>query len=156
MKILLAIDSSECSEAAVRTVATRIRPPGAQVRLVHAIEPDAFLEQDEDRQTRAAQGERLLNGPARTLLSAGFDSVDTQVVEAEACAGILGVVAEWQPDLIVLGSHGRRGVEKLMLGSVAESVAHQASCSVLIVRTPRVGSPLLEKLAYGNLRTSEA
>jgi nucleotide-binding universal stress UspA family protein len=154
MKILLAIDSSECSGAAVRTVVTRIRSSGAHVRLVHAIEPDAFLEQDVV--TRTAQAERLLSGPARMLLSAGFDSVETQIVEAEACAGILGVVTQWQPDLIVLGSHGRKGFEKLMLGSVAESVAQQASCSVLIVRTPRVSNPLFEKSVYGDVATSEA
>jgi nucleotide-binding universal stress UspA family protein len=42
---------------------------------------------------------------------------------------------EWKADLIVLGSHGKHGIEKFLLGSVAESVARHAKCSVMIVRT---------------------
>jgi nucleotide-binding universal stress UspA family protein len=65
---------------------------------------------------------------------AGF-KVDVRVVEAETRTGILDVAAEWRADLIALGSHGRKGVKRFLLGSVAESVARNARCSVLIVRT---------------------
>ncbi|HXZ20805.1 MAG TPA: universal stress protein, partial [Candidatus Acidoferrales bacterium] len=49
---------------------------------------------------------------------------------------IIDAAAEWNADLIVLGSHGRSGIPRLLLGSVAEYVARNASCSVEVVRIP--------------------
>jgi len=47
---------------------------------------------------------------------------------------ILEAAAKWDADLVVVGSHGQRGIRSLLLGSVAESVARDAKCSVEIVR----------------------
>jgi nucleotide-binding universal stress UspA family protein len=55
----------------------------------------------------------------------------------------LGVAEEWHPDLIVLGSHGQKGLRQFLLGSVAEFVARHAKCSVLVVRTPLDAKPIL-------------
>ena len=44
--------------------------------------------------------------------------------------------SEWRADLVVIGSHGRQGIERVLLGSVAEAVGKSAHCSVLVVRTP--------------------
>jgi nucleotide-binding universal stress UspA family protein len=82
------------------------------------------------------RAEAFLGKTAHELHAAGFKEVTTRVVEAEPPAGILETATGWHADLIVLGSHSRKGLEKLMLGSVAESVARHASCSVLIVRSP--------------------
>jgi nucleotide-binding universal stress UspA family protein len=71
---------------------------------------------------------------AASLKAAGFNA-SGRVVEAETRTGILDVASEWHANLIVLGSHGRKGLRKFMLGSVAESVARGAYCSVFIVRT---------------------
>ena len=49
---------------------------------------------------------------------------------------IIDAAAEWRADLIVVGSHGQRGIQRFLLGSVAEFVARHAKCSVEIVRTP--------------------
>jgi nucleotide-binding universal stress UspA family protein len=49
---------------------------------------------------------------------------------------IVTTAKEWPADVIVIGSHGRLGVERMMLGSVAEAVMRHASCSVLVVRAP--------------------
>ena len=57
-------------------------------------------------------------------------------MEAEVRAGILDTAAEHHAEMIVLGSHGRRGLKKFLLGSIAESVARHARCSVMIVRSP--------------------
>jgi len=135
MKILVAIEGSMFSQLAVRAVAQRIRPEGAKVLLVHAIEPAAFFEQDAGVHERLRRPQELLDAAARQLEGSGFRHVEMRVIDAEARTGILELAAQWQPDLIVLGSHGRKGLEKLMLGSVAESVARHSSCSVLIVRT---------------------
>jgi nucleotide-binding universal stress UspA family protein len=64
----------------------------------------------------------------------------TCVKKGNARRLILECEESWQPDLIVLGSHGRKGLGRLLLGSVAESVARHAKCSVQIVREPGIGS----------------
>jgi len=134
MKILLAVDGSQYSEAAATTIESQFKPAESEVLLVHAIEPAAFFEQDASIRHRSTHAKELLARTAQELHAAGFRSVSTQVVEADARTGILSVATDWHPDLIVLGSHGRKGLEKLMLGSVAESVARHSTCSVLIVR----------------------
>jgi universal stress protein A len=80
--------------------------------------------------------------PARTLLeriaaelrSSGF-TARTDVRIGEVANTILDQAAEWHADLIAVGSHGQRSIHNFLLGSVAESVARRAGCSVAIVRT---------------------
>jgi universal stress protein A len=136
VKILLAMDHSRFSEAGSQAIAMQIRPQGTEVLVVHVIEPSGFLEQDASLRERTAQAQGFLTRAVQVLHSAGFNGVSSRVVEAEPRTGILEAAAQWHAGLIVLGSHGRRGLEKLMLGSVAESVARHANCSVLIVRIP--------------------
>jgi nucleotide-binding universal stress UspA family protein len=71
------------------------------------------------------------------LRTAGFQA-HARVVEAEIRTGILDAATEWKADLIVLGSHGEKGLRQFFLGSVSESIARHAPCSVLIVRNPAV------------------
>ena len=56
------------------------------------------------------------------------------VVDGEAVAGLIRAVEEQQPDLLVVGTHGRTGISRLLLGSVAEKLVRLADCSVLVVR----------------------
>jgi len=134
MKILVAIDGSMFSQAAIQTIAAGIRSQDADVLLLHVIEPPAVFEPDPLRQ-RLARAEQWLKRAARQLGTSGFE-VETRMIEGEARTGILSVALQWQPDLIVLGSHGRKGLDRFLMGSVAESVALHTSCSVLIVRVP--------------------
>jgi nucleotide-binding universal stress UspA family protein len=134
VRILLAMDHSRFSEAGSQAIAMQLRPQGTEVLVVHVIEPSGFLEQDAGLRERTTQAHGFLTRAVQVLQSAGFDRVTARVVEAEPRTGILETAAQWRADLIVLGSHGRRGLEKLMLGSVAESVARHATCSVLIIR----------------------
>jgi nucleotide-binding universal stress UspA family protein len=136
VRILLAIDGSPFSDAAIHVLATQIRPEAAEVLLVHVIEGPAFFEQDAGVQERHRRAEKIVSHAAQEIRSAGFQEVLTRVVEGEPKVGILEVAAVWRPSCIVLGSHGRKGLEKLLLGSVAQSVAQHASCSVFIVRVP--------------------
>jgi nucleotide-binding universal stress UspA family protein len=136
VKILLAIDGSQFSEAATQVLATQFRPQGSEVLLVHVIEAPAFFEQDAALQERRHRAEKLLLHATETLRASGFEQIGTRVVDGEPRMGILEVASEWHADCIVIGSHGRKGLEKLFLGSVAQSVAQHASCSILIVRVP--------------------
>lgn len=145
MKILLAVDGSTFSTAACELVASHFRPQGAEALVLGVVEPLVFStppqmaagytpEMTQRLQELFNQAEGVVEQGAEILRSAGF-VVHSRVVEAEVRAGILDVAAEWNPDLIVMGSHGRRGLQRFMLGSVAESVARHARCSVLVVRS---------------------
>jgi len=141
MKILLAVDDSKFSEAALKTVTSQYRPQGTQVRVLHVLQPIAFSAPPQmspgyapELQDQGKEAEKLLQRAAKTLLGAGFQ-VDTEIAKGDVREGILDVAQNWHADMIVLGSHGRGGVGRFLLGSVAESVARHAPCSVEIVRT---------------------
>ena len=149
MKILLAVDGSEFSRAATQALVTQTRPEGAEVLVLQVVEPRIFSippqmapgyapEQDEIIKEELRHAQESVNQASQALRSAGFN-VKTRIVEAEARNGILDVAAEWRADLIVLGSHGRKGIQRFLLGSIAESVSRHADCSVEIVRVPRKG-----------------
>lgn len=146
MKILLAVDGSEYSQAAMQAVVSQMRPEGAEVLVLRVVEPRIFSippqmaagyapEQDEILKVEFRYAQESVNQASQALRSAGF-SVKTRVVEAEARNGILDIAAEWGADLIVLGSHGRKGLQRFLLGSVAEFVVRNTDCSVEIVRVP--------------------
>jgi nucleotide-binding universal stress UspA family protein len=146
MKILLAFDGSNFSEAAVRAITSQMRLEGAEVLVVQVVEPRIFStppemspgyapEQEEVLEEQLKEAEKSAGHAAEALKAAGYKA-RTRVVEGETRSGILDVAAEWRADLIVLGSHGRKGLQRFLLGSVAESVARNAFCSVLIVRAP--------------------
>ena len=149
MRVLLAIDDSEFSEAAIHAVASEIQAKGTQVLIVRVLEPlvhtaiprmepaytaELAAQLADDRKSASESASRASD----LLRRAGFQ-VETRVAENEVRTAILDLAAEWQADLIVMGSHGRKGLRKFLLGSVAESVARHAKCSVWIVRIPRRG-----------------
>ncbi len=142
MKVLLGIDDSTFSEAAVAAVARRSWPADTEIKVVSAVDEGFFTARDEpslaqnpyDIARRAL--ERALatlqeHLPHVTLTSEIITGSPKQVLVDEAEA--------WGTDLIIVGSHGRRGLTRFLLGSVSQAVALHAPCSVEIVRTPRNG-----------------
>jgi nucleotide-binding universal stress UspA family protein len=143
VKVLIPIDDSEFSQAALRAVATQIRPEGSEILVVHVLQPiaSAPVPQMDPRyapelEGRGKEARGLVERAASTLRSSGF-KVETAVEKGDIRLEIIDVAAEWKADLIVLGSHGRTGLPRLLLGSVAEFVARNAPCSVQIVRVLR-------------------
>jgi nucleotide-binding universal stress UspA family protein len=146
MKILFATDGSKFSETAAQTMASVFRPEGAEVLVLQVVEPLVFStppqmapgyapEMEARLHDQLKQAKQSASHAAETLRRGGFKA-DWRVTEKETRTGILGTADEWRADLIVLGSHGEKGLRKFLLGSVAESVARHAGCSVLIVRSP--------------------
>jgi nucleotide-binding universal stress UspA family protein len=143
MRILAAVDDSVFSEAAVRMVVRMVRPEGVQVCVLHAsdslvIVPEFTTPQGLDslraaEQQRLEEGKELVELTGQSLRAAGFQ-VETILKEADPRTGIIDHAAEWKADMIVVGSHGRKGLARLLIGSVAEFVARHAHCSVLVVR----------------------
>jgi nucleotide-binding universal stress UspA family protein len=142
MRILLAIDGSAPSQEAIDEVAGRPWPSATTVRILCVIQPytppttevvlaGAMLDEIRARQATEADG---LTRQARERLAASGLSVETAVREGDARTTIIDLADEWQADLIVVGSHGRTGLKRLFLGSVAQSVVAHAHCSVEVVR----------------------
>ena len=157
MRILLAIDDSKFSEAAIQAVRTRARLPGTEVRVVHVIEPPALIipsivpgselglwsgpELQSLWQAQRTRAESLLAKAAQALRIPGCE-VTTGIEEGDPKSRIIDLAAAWHADLIVIGSHGRRGLDRFLLGSVSEAVARHSPCSVEIVRIPSGGRSL--------------
>jgi nucleotide-binding universal stress UspA family protein len=146
MKILLAIDASKYSEAATETLGSAFRTQGTEVLVLQVVEPLVFStppqmarsyapEMAVRLQDQLKQSRESVARTAEILRKTGF-KVDSRVAENEIRTGILDAAEESHADLIVLGSHGEKGLRKFLLGSVAEFVARHARCSVLVVRTP--------------------
>ena len=141
MKILLAVDHSEYSEAAVRALIAQIRTEDTEVAALHVIE--LALADFESRQTfessrraRLKTAQELVDRFAAELKNAGY-ATKPVVEEGDAKEAILNFAERWKPDVIFVGSHGRRAFKRLTLGSVTDAVARHAACSVEIVRVPR-------------------
>jgi len=148
LKILLATDGSECSKAAARSIANRPWPAGTAFRILSVVEPSApFLrppyfshEMMEELRGKDMQRSQEAASSAESILcGAGIEASSTVAVPAATPKElILSEAAEWGADLIVVGSHGRRGVNRLLLGSVSEAVALHAQCSVEIIRRRQI------------------
>ncbi|HMG34538.1 MAG TPA: universal stress protein [Blastocatellia bacterium] len=143
MKILLAVDGSAFSDAAVEEVARRPWPEGSEVKVLHVAErplipatepwalPDNYFE-EMDRAAREHARMTVEKAVAKLAQSKLESSIE--VVEGYPKHVITDEAERWGADLIVLGSHGYRGLTKLLLGSVSQAVASHAHCSVEIVR----------------------
>lgn len=77
--------------------------------------------------------ESIATDAAVTLRAAGFRA-EPEVLSGSPAHAIVAFASEWDADLVILGSHGRTGLVRLLLGSVARNVLHHAGCSVLVVR----------------------
>jgi nucleotide-binding universal stress UspA family protein len=139
MRILIGVDNSSFSQAAVESVAQRRWEPGTEVKVVSAV--DMHFEHGFDQ---AAQGENHYNTARQAIdraiatLSASPNQFELagDIVEGSPKQVLLDEADAWRADLIVVGSHGRRGLDRFLLGSVSQAVALHARCSVEIVRMP--------------------
>jgi len=158
MKILLATDGSDCSKAAVNSVAERPWPRGSEVKIVSAMEtpyapttetwvlPDSYyreLEKAARAQAEAAVKEAIMR--IECGMASGLEII-TEIKSGSAREVILDEAEKWNADLIVLGSHGYNGWQRFLLGSVSHAVATHAHCSVEIVRQKPLGEKKKEKI----------
>lgn len=145
MKILLAIDGSDGSRAALEATISRPWPPKTEIRIlsvahthVPIVTGPAFtlaavrhelLERDRERASREVEdAERVIREthPRFDVSSTAIEGLPKEVILEEA--------ERWGADLIVIGSHGHGAVKRILLGSVTQAVVLHASCSVEVVR----------------------
>jgi nucleotide-binding universal stress UspA family protein len=148
MKILLAIDGSAHSAAALEEVASRPWPPGTEVEVltvVHSSTPllldPAFLMAaayvETTQELRRLAPELLAAAAARLSRDDADLRITTKALEGTPRHSIVQEAADWGADLIVLGSHGHGPLRQALLGSVATEVAADAACAVEIIRAGR-------------------
>jgi nucleotide-binding universal stress UspA family protein len=138
MKILIATEGSPCSQAAVRAVAERPWPEGSKFRVLTVIEgPPIYgtvMVTDQVADDIRCASENVAIHAAAALQELGRKA-SHKVRHGAVDEEIINEAKEWGADLIVVGTHSRHGISRLLLGSVAKSVAQNASCSVEIART---------------------
>jgi nucleotide-binding universal stress UspA family protein len=139
-KVLCAVDFSRSAHDALEQAADVARRAGAQLTLVHVLDaPEAVgarpsvpapavLEEEAHELARKleewrGEAERLSGAPVRTVLADG-----------PPAAEIAHLAEAGDFDLVVTGTHGRHGMRRLLLGSVAERVVRDAPCPVLVAR----------------------
>jgi len=161
-RLLVPVDGSTASNEGLREAVKLAKAAGARLRVIHAIDEFIYgtgLEVYADvggqlfAQLRE-QGEQILQS-ARAAAEKEGVAVETQLFEQSRGTLADLVVSEataWPADLIVLGTHGRRGLRRMVLGSDAEQILRSAPVPVLLVRghaEPVAGTGVAEPAASG-------
>ena len=164
MKVLLAIDGSQCSDEATDQISDRPWPEGSEVKVLSAFElplpptpegwalPASYL----DEMDRVARDHaKAVVERAERKLKSKLDkavTISSEFLPGPSRTVILDEAEKWNADLIVVGSHGYRAWERFLLGSVSQSVVAHAKCSVEVVRCRKTGAPARQPETGGDKR----
>jgi len=141
--MLVAVDGSHTSDMALQEALKLATETKAQLHLVHVsdISPavEGGLDPETFRRMARQEGNEVLSKVASLASHSGVN-VETVLLEAgprQRSKAIVDEAKRWEADLIVMGTHGRAGVARLVLGSVAEGVVHVAPVPVILIRCPQ-------------------
>ncbi|HEX9331238.1 MAG TPA: universal stress protein, partial [Anaerolineales bacterium] len=147
--ILVPLDGSKLAEAAIPVAASLARTLNAPVTLLHILEQDAPQEVHKDRHiTQADEASAYLEKVAKRAFPVEVKvdlHVHTAAVKDVSGSIVEHAMMEFQPDLIVMCTHGRSGVRELLYGSIAQQVVAQGMTPLLLVK-PGVNAPSTFKL----------
>jgi nucleotide-binding universal stress UspA family protein len=142
MRILLATDGSENARPALTALLERPWPKDSKVRVISVAETPLSLGVYAGMGTNYEQWGEASTKNAQDVVNFAVDRIREHGLPAEglirhgdARAEIVEEATHWRADVVLLGSHGRTGVTRWLVGSVAEHVARHAPCTVEIVRT---------------------
>lgn len=153
MKILLAIDESEFSQEAIREVEERFGTADTTVRVLHVVgrfvPPAAALldaggSVEGVREEVASRYQALVEETAERLKARGL-TAEGVVKDGDPGKVIVNQAKEWGADVIVVGSHGHGGLERLLMGSVSQYVVDHALCSVEVAHRKGNAKPWLKE-----------
>ena len=150
MKILLATDGTKQSESAIEMLKKLALGDGDEIKIVSVIDmavPMAidiyggYLPDKTELEKSARENATKILEQTSATVRSFFDGKDitisSEVLFGSPDSRIVETAEVMQPDLIVVGSHGYSRWERLLLGSVSDSVIHHAPCSVLVVRSAK-------------------
>ena len=144
-KILLATDASKEADLAAQTAADMAQKTSSELHLVYVMYSGTFSEEgllsedeilaaDDPKAKMKEVEEEFLNHLARPIKAAGGEIARAQLRIGRPDREIVSLAEEINAGLIVMGSRGRGGLRRALLGSVSDSVVHHAHCPVLVVR----------------------
>jgi nucleotide-binding universal stress UspA family protein len=143
---LICIDASLMTQRILRTLENRRWTQGSELRILHVLELDTVAESEDPKRDAELCFRRLIDERSRmqqlidaylaTIKRAFPEIVVTGQIleEIDTVEGILDTAKSWNADSILLGSHGRTGLERICLGSTSEDVSARAACTVEIIR----------------------
>jgi nucleotide-binding universal stress UspA family protein len=126
--IVVGTDGSTTASRAVDQAIELAAVSGATLHLVHAWDVSPAMARVED------DGSEMLAATAAVAAEAGV-TVETHIVRSDPADALVSVAAEVGADLLVVGSRGMSGIQRLLLGSVANRISHHSPCTLLIVHT---------------------
>lgn len=145
-RILLAVDGSRSADLALAEAARVAKATGAEVEVLFvADDSDLFLgappsDPAKLRQGIVALGRRTLQAAAETLETEGVPAttklIEQPVAPGKFAATIVAEADRWGADLIAMGTHGRRGINRVVMGSVSQGVIRGTARPVLLTRSP--------------------
>ena len=145
-QILVPVDGSLTSEKALDEAIRLAQLTGARLRLIHVVDELSYVNGFESAMNYINEiiplmreaGEKLLAHGKQKALDQGV-SADTVLIEespGRIWEHVVGQAKDMNANLIVVGSHGRRGIGRVLLGSDAEQIIRHATVPVLVLRTP--------------------
>jgi len=145
-RILVPIDGSATSKFGLKEALKLARTPGARLRLLHVVDespilslPEAGYAIDTVIEDLKRSGKALLANVAKSVAAQGA-KCETGLIESmgmRVADQITSDAKRWRADLIVIGTHGRRGMQRLLMGSDAELVVRNTTIPVLLVHGPQ-------------------
>jgi nucleotide-binding universal stress UspA family protein len=143
-RILVPYDGSDNGKRALQEAIRLAKDQHARLRVIHVLEEMPWqissstlapIDIGPVEEAWEQAGKEIIEGAAKLTQAAGV-TAETQLIETLTEApgrAIMEEVGRWQPDLIVMGTHGRHGLERMFIGSVAERVVRLADVPVLLI-----------------------
>lgn len=145
-RILVPIDGSPSSQRALATALQMAQAFGARLRLIHVVEETAYLAGYDPFGGYAGDLIRVMRESGEKVLAQGLATAKAAGIEADTVLfdklgerlgeTVANAAKAWNAELIVVGTHGRRGIGRLVMGSGAEQVIRLAEVPVLVIRSP--------------------
>jgi nucleotide-binding universal stress UspA family protein len=145
-RILVALDGSETSIRALTASLNLARQGGGRVRMVHVVEELAYLGGFDPYGASSGDLIKVIRENGEKVLANGLAAAQSAGVEADTVLydnfgerlpeAVADAAKQWNADLIVVGTHGRRGIGRVLMGSGAEQIIRLSPVPVLVIRSP--------------------
>ncbi|MBX9720752.1 MAG: universal stress protein [Candidatus Obscuribacterales bacterium] len=146
MKVLIPVDDERFAQAMSEFVISHTWPQKVEFKILYVYEsvflqefvtPLAVQQLEEESSHRQSLGRAIVTNVGSQLrLKFANAEIEEKLQEGDAKLVILDMIKEWQPDLVVMGSHNKGMMERFFLGSVSLAVLTHAPCSVVTVKIP--------------------
>ena len=149
-RILVPVDGSPTSNTGLAEAIKLAKLTGARVRVLHVVDEMPYLMSADGYAAVTGEVLAMMKNAAQAILEQARAQVDAAGIPVDTaifdslsgrlCDRVAEQVQQWGADVVVLGTHGRRGVGRMLLGSDAEQIVRTATVPVLLVRgTPSLG-----------------